>query len=483
MTDDADAEIGRLAASLRRGSIVAAAGCGKTEQIARGVIVSGRRRLVLTHTHAGVDALTRRLKKHNVLSDKYRLDTIAGWCLRFAAAFPNRSGISAVEPKSTAEWDAVYNAAVKLIDSGAVDGVIASSYGGCFVDEYQDCTKHQHAVIQRLANHLPTCVFGDPLQAIFDFRGQQPVDWELDVFPTFVREGELITPWRWKNAGNFALAEWLQTVRQAMESGSALDLTMLPEGVTRIALPTDIRFQQGAIVRQCLDSMGEAHLGNLIVIGDSKSANRRSALAQKLAKQGFTNIEPVGCKDIFSAAKAIDSSTGVDRFKALLQFAEKCMTGTNRTEFEKAVRAHQQGRRLGQAKFGVLLSLANAVITTGGDNAMLAFLGALQSHAGVHLYRREMFCAMKSALQVKATREIGNLNDAIWEVQNRSRHIGRRLGNRSIGSTLLVKGLEFDRSIVLYSGAMSPKDWYVALTRATQRIRIISPEPRFTPGA
>ena len=223
-------------------------------------------------------------------------------------------------------------------------------------------------------------------------------------------------------------------------------------------------------------------MGNLIVIGDSKSANRRSALAQKLAKQGFTNIEAVGCKDIFSTAKAIDSSNGVERFKALLQFAEKCMTGTNRAEFEKAVKAHRQGRRLGQAKFGMLLSLANTVITTGADSDMLAFLDVLQTRDGVHLYRREMFFAMRSALQVKATRPLRNLNDAIWEVQNRSRHIGRRLSNRSVGSTLLVKGLEFDRSIVLHSAAMSRKDWYVALTRATQRIRIISPQPRLTPG-
>jgi hypothetical protein len=194
MVDDPDAEIGRLAANVRRGCIVAAAGCGKTEQIARALGFSDSRRLILTHTHAGVDAITKRLKKHQVPSDKYRVDTIAGWCLRFAVAFPNRSGIEAIAPNATAEWDAVYGAATRLIDSGAVDGVIAASYGGCFVDEYQDCTRLQHEVIQRLANYLPTCIFGDPLQAIFDFRGQQPVSWENDVFPTFSKEAELITP-------------------------------------------------------------------------------------------------------------------------------------------------------------------------------------------------------------------------------------------------------------------------------------------------
>lgn len=75
-----DDDIARLAVSIRRGSIVAAAGCGKTEQIALAVGSSDGRRLILTHTHAGVDALTRRLRKHHVPTAKYRIDTIAGWC-------------------------------------------------------------------------------------------------------------------------------------------------------------------------------------------------------------------------------------------------------------------------------------------------------------------------------------------------------------------------------------------------------------------
>ena len=290
MAEDADAEIGRLAASLQRGSIVAAAGCGKTEQIARAVGFSDRRRLILTHTHAGVDALTKRLKKDHVPSDKYRIDTIAGWCFRFAAAFPNRSGIEAVAPSSPAEWDTIYGAASRLIDSGAVDGVIRASYGGCFVDEYQDCTRLQHSVILRLASHLPTCIFGDPLQAIFDFRGQHPVSWEKGVFPTFGKEAELITPWRWKNAESLELAEWLQAVRQILEGGAPLDLAGRPACVSWTALPLDPKFQQAAIVRKCLNSMSEVNLGNLIVIADSANVNRRSTLAQKLAQQGFSNV-------------------------------------------------------------------------------------------------------------------------------------------------------------------------------------------------
>lgn len=98
-----DDDIARLAVGIRRGSIVAAAGCGKTEQIALAVGISDGRRLILTHTHAGVDALTRRLRKHQVPTAKYRIDTIAGWCLRFAASFPQRSGLARVVPTTSAQ--------------------------------------------------------------------------------------------------------------------------------------------------------------------------------------------------------------------------------------------------------------------------------------------------------------------------------------------------------------------------------------------
>ena len=148
MADDPDFEVARQAAAVRSGSIVAAAGCGKTEQIARATAVSGGRRLILTHTHAGVDALRARLKKLNVPKPKYHVDTIAGWCLWYAASFPKRSGLECDAPVTEIEWIAVYAAAVHLLESGAVEHVLDSSYSGVFVDEYQDCNVLQHKVVQ-----------------------------------------------------------------------------------------------------------------------------------------------------------------------------------------------------------------------------------------------------------------------------------------------------------------------------------------------
>jgi DNA helicase-2/ATP-dependent DNA helicase PcrA len=78
---------------------------------------------------------------------------------------------------------------------------------------------------------------------------------------------------------------------------------------------------------------------------------------------------------------------------------------------------------------------------------------------------------------------LGTLADSIWEVQNRIRHVGRKIGKRSIGSTLLVKGLEFDHAVIVHTAKMTWKDWYVALTRATTSITILSPSELVLPTA
>lgn len=48
-------------------------------------------------------------------------------------------------------------------------------------DEYQECGGSQHALVAAVSEVLPVAVFGDPLQSIFDFGGNVPVDWTTHV--------------------------------------------------------------------------------------------------------------------------------------------------------------------------------------------------------------------------------------------------------------------------------------------------------------
>jgi DNA helicase-2/ATP-dependent DNA helicase PcrA len=301
------------------------------------------------------------------------------------------------------------------------------------------------------------------------------------VFP---KADELTTPWRWKKAGNEPLSEWLISVRREIENGNALALSVCPSCVTNVTVPTEERLKQNAIATACLAALkGAINQERIVVLSAAAVEKTRAALAKRLASWGFSNIEPINCKALTCAASTIDQSSGIERFKALLDFARECMTKTEKSELEKAIESHRSGGRRGKTKFQTLLPLADHVIKTGSADSMTKFLEMLSERGKCHTYRREMLYTMYSALRITDSNRGLSLVDAVADVQIRLRHIGRRFGKCSVGSTLLIKGLEFDHSVICHDEKMSCKDWYVALTRATRTVRILAPSTPKIPAA
>ncbi len=66
-------------------------------------------------------------------------------------------------------------------------------------------------------------------------------------------------------------------------------------------------------------------------------------------------------------------------------------------------------------------------------------------------------------------------------IREQSRLIGRPLARRSVGSTLLLKGLEADISVVLNAGALNARNLYVAMTRGSRRVLVCSASPILNP--
>jgi DNA helicase-2/ATP-dependent DNA helicase PcrA len=476
-----DENAGRIAVSSRRGSLIAAAGCGKTEQIAQATAISDCKRLILTHTHAGVDAILSRLQKLKVPASKFHLSTIAGWCLQFCRSYPKRSGFDNTVPLAQINWDAVYQACFCLLNSGAVDGIIRASYGGVFVDEYQDCTIRQHDVIRLLAEELPCFVFGDHLQGIYDFGGQILVDWETDVYSVFRQEAELTYPHRWMNAQNPKLAEWLKYVRTELEKQNPVDLSSRPSCVRYISLPQTDEERKKVIQNVCIKALASPQNEKIIVLENAAVPEARAHLARSLSSKWFRTIEPLYCKTLADVAERIDTSSGIDQLIALIDFVCACKTGAERSAMEKAVRSHIQGGKQGQKAFKDLFPYIDRIIETGSRESMVELLSAIDTRTKTNLYRPEMFFAMQAAMRLNADDPNKPLADRVWEVQNSIRHIGRKFGRSSVGSILLVKGLEFDHSVIVHQPTMSNKDWYVALTRATKSIRILAPSESLVP--
>ena len=80
---------------------------------------------------------------------------------------------------------------------------------------------------------------------------------------------------------------------------------------------------------------------------------------------------------------------------------------------------------------------------------------------------------------IKALERAQAEGDTIYESMKKNRDVLRRVGRnikgRCIGTTLLTKGLEFDVVIVLNAHLFTnPKHLYVALTRASKKLIVIS---------
>jgi hypothetical protein len=225
--------------AIGRGLVIAPAGCGKTQLITDALARHGGTNpiLVLTHTNAGVAALRGRLEKASVKPAAYRAATLDGFAIRLITTFPQRAGHDPrIVNGGRPNYETIRDAAARLVAAGHVHDILAASYERLFVDEYQDCSIRQHALVTWPAQSLPTAIVGDPFQSIFGFGADRLADWQTEVVPFFPVVGELTTPWRWNNAGAADLGNWLLSIRADLARGAAINLRTAPAAVQWVQL-------------------------------------------------------------------------------------------------------------------------------------------------------------------------------------------------------------------------------------------------------
>ena len=112
-------EVFEAIANATSGFVEAPAGCGKTEAIVRTVGAHcNDPQLILTHTHAGVDALRQRFRQHQVPASRFRVDTIAGWAWGWVRKYPDNASYHG--STEFAEWNDVYSAMSNLLQKDFV---------------------------------------------------------------------------------------------------------------------------------------------------------------------------------------------------------------------------------------------------------------------------------------------------------------------------------------------------------------------------
>jgi len=455
----------------RRASISAPAGCGKTQLITTALLrcSNGRPALVLTHTNAGRAALEQRLKKLGVTGATARIATLDSWAIRLVQCFPQRSGLAVPILNvlgNSANYVAIRQAALNILKAGHADEIVSATYSRVIVDEYQDCGRLQHQLVLALADLLPTVVLGDPLQAIFDFAG--PVaDWQKDVvaaFPPLVWKAE---PWRWIKADAPELGDWLlKSVRPALTRASgSIDLSKAPRGVEWVPLKgTAVEMNEVRLATAKRKFDGEA-----LIIADSKNKEGQWDIARRARA---TMVEANDMVDFMKFAAAFDPAAPASLDDAV-NFFGNLLSGLSPKELISRTRSLHVGRA--KTKASSIEAIALKYLRAPSYRSAADMLDDFHCSTGVFAFRPDIVRLCAKAL--RTVNETLSFHAAAVRERERYRHMPRTMRARSVGSTLLLKGLEADVALILEPEKMNAENLYVAMTRGSKQLIICSRSP------
>ena len=450
-------------------AVIAPAGHGKTEMIAEIVKYAVGKQLLLTHTNAGVDAIEKRLQRHNVSKDKYTVTTIAAFCIKWCMSYDNTGcfdkSLSPLNGKkeSTAYYAQLYSGAKRIFDTAWAGTVLKATYTGIVVDEYQDCIQEQHEIVLAMNKHLPVRVLGDPMQGIFAFAGPL-VDWNHLEFPVV---NVATSPWRWSKS-NPELGEYLMTVREALSPilvNQSCKVQISPQNRhVRIIDPSSFT--------------GYSHLKELSrfssVVYLTQWPKQQLDFCARMPGI-FQYDEKQDCDELFSFAEKFDAKIGSELALAAIGFAAVCSTGVT-TELKSYItnlksNSFDFSRIKKHPDFRDILTKSAPNLTKETVSKMLEWFSANKE---IKQYRSELLAEMIRSIKY-ATDHGMTVFEAANHIRKDASLQKRYTGFKFLSSrTLLSKGLEFDCVIIDMRTPLSAKDFYVAMTRAMKKIYIIS---------
>jgi hypothetical protein len=197
----------------------------------------------------------------------------------------------------------------------------------------------------------------------------------------------------------------------------------------------------------------------------------------------YSSIEEIEGRDLFSFVRKLQrATTDQARMKLTIALAGMAMTGLSGnlpagTERGEAMDIRDNTRNPHIARAG------NAYLADATSGNLAALLLAIRQSAGVHVVRADLFNRAVGVLKKHSISLDLTLDEAAEKYQTQFRHRGRPMGrHRLIGTTLLVKGLEFDHAIVLDAASLARKELYVALTRGAKSLTVVSSESTLNPS-
>lgn len=459
---EAQAVIEALPASVEK-----PAGTGKTQlvaAIAAIVAEAGSRTLILTHTHAGVDAIRQRLVTFGVPKSHVHIDTIAGWAFDLARSYPTISGVEIDDVPNWTRTPEYLQGAIRVAKAEAIIEMHAASFEYFVVDEYQDCVTEQHDLVLAIAAAIPrTCVLGDRLQGIFGFKGQTLVNWEEHVAPHFPVHEQAHVPHRWADH-NPELGQWLIDIRPTLTDNKPLDLSAVAVGGFRW-----VQSDQAALIKAAFAKRPDTE--SVLVLGQWRDDADKVA---RLLNGMYGVMEDVQGNFMIDFLQQVDASDVSQRARLLAEFSKQCFSGLAgiNTSLMNRLAQGKTVAHLSRAGLEPILVALDRLLGDPSLEVLAESMTAFDGISSVQLFKREAWNDVRKSIdraavdQTTAVASLARIRDSL-------RHTGRRPAKRVVSRTVLVKGLEYDHVIIADAAALgSTRNLYVALTRARKTLTV-----------
>lgn len=483
--------------SFDKSLLISPAGYGKTYTIAECVKNVEGKSLILTHTHAGIASIKKKLNSINISKEGYQVETITSYAQKYVRSYYTGE---IPEQDDNNYWKFVLEQAENIFRISHIKDVIQSSYKKLFIDEYQDCTISQHKMILALADILPVHILGDPLQGIMEF-GEELVDFYTDL-NDFEQIPELTIPYRWYQEGNNKeLGDYLKETRQLLLNSEEIHLKKSIQSqpifhkTNEDILSKEFTSNSRNLYKQQIQNILKLEHNSLLIILPEYNNGQRllggiNDRVKIKSQIDYSNqlylLEAIDDKSFYSTAKTIDDlifkiSTARKKIKKIKDFLEKLFNKTEINNWlnDDCIKNKRSEEDKLQAKR--LEEFINSFIASPCTKNIYSLIAFCKEKLNFKIKRYPLY---KSIMDCLLTEEANkSVYQAMVKHKNKIRRVGRKVEGKCIGTTALTKGLEFDTVVILDAhNFKDSKNLYVALTRASKNLIIFSKQEKIKYG-
>jgi len=171
--------------------------------------------------------------------------------------------------------------------------------------------------------------------------------------------------------------------------------------------------------------------------------------------------------------RQMDLLNGNDLATVILDKTSSMMTGIRPASLKNRISSILKGTNRTPAT--EVEHAVKSVIEIGDRQSIANLLCALEESSETRVFRWAAFAALKKAVSMSIDDTSSTILSSAELVREQRRHQGdTRIPSRAIGSTLLLKGLESEHTLILDAGVMTPENLYVALSRGSKSITVFS---------